>query len=139
MVVNVDEGGMGNRGEEVGVGDGGGAGGVAAGVGGEGGVGIGGVAGVGASGGGGGGGRGEEESADHGDARGEMEGEELAFVEELIGGADVGGGFAGREGDCEFEVGGGGGGVGGGRRESVGSVSVVVGSFFAVTHCFEIW
>ena len=34
-----------------------------------------------------------------------MKREELAFVEELIGGAEGGGGFARRYGDCELEVG----------------------------------
>lgn len=46
------------------------------------------------SGSGGGAGRGEEERADHGDALGEMEREELTLVEEFIGGAECGGGFA---------------------------------------------
>lgn len=56
----------------------------------------GGVAGGGGGGvgGGGGGGRGEEEGADHGEAGGEVEGEELTLVEELVGGAEGGGGFA---------------------------------------------
>ncbi|CAH9122226.1 unnamed protein product [Cuscuta epithymum] len=36
---------------------------------------------------GGGGGGGEEESAEHGAARSEVKGEELALVEELVGGA----------------------------------------------------
>lgn len=69
---------------------------------------VGAASGVAGGGGGGGGGGGEEEGADHGDARREVEREELAFVEELIGGAESGGGFAGRDGDGELEVGGGG-------------------------------
>lgn len=48
-----------------------------------------------------------------------MEGEELAFVEEVIGGGGGGGGFERGEGDGEFEVGGGGG-VGWGGWEGVG-------------------
>ena len=76
------------------VGDGAGAGGLA--VVGEGGGGGGAGGGVTCGGGGGGGGRRrEEEGADHGDARGEVEWEELPFVEELIGGAQNSGGFAG--------------------------------------------
>ncbi|KAL2530477.1 Uncharacterized protein Fot_23078 [Forsythia ovata] len=70
-------------------------------------------------GGGGGGGGSEEESADHGETRREVEGEELAFVEEFVGEAESGGGLAGGEGDGEFEVRGGGG-VGRGGREGVG-------------------
>lgn len=48
-------------------------------------------------GGGGGAGGGEEERADHGDALGEVEREELTLVEEFIGGAESGGGFARRD------------------------------------------
>lgn len=44
------------------------------------------------------------EGADHGEAGGEVEGEELAFVEELVGGAEGVGGFARRERDCELEI-----------------------------------
>jgi len=46
-------------------------------------------------GGGGGAGGGEEERADHGDALGEVEREELTLVEEIIGRAECIGGFAG--------------------------------------------
>lgn len=94
-------------------------------VGDEGGLGVrgaaGGVAGAaigggGVGGGGGGGGGGEEEGTDHGDAGGEVERQELAFVEELIGGTEGGGGFARRNGDGELEVGGRRGREGMGRR-----------------------
>ncbi|KAA8527578.1 hypothetical protein F0562_034707 [Nyssa sinensis] len=54
---------------------------------------------VGVAGGGGGVGRGGGAGGgkDHGDTRGEMERQELALVEELIGWAEIGGGFARRE------------------------------------------
>lgn len=85
--------------EEVGGGEGGGVGGGGA---------AGGVAGGGGGSvrGGGGGGGGEEEGADHGDPGREVEGEELALVEELVGGALLGGGAPGGwgEGDGELEV-----------------------------------
>lgn len=70
---------------------------------GEGRVGVvgaaGGVAGIdgGGVGGRGGAGGGKEEGSDHGNAGREVEREELAFVEELVGGAENGGGFAGRD------------------------------------------
>lgn len=64
--------------------------------------------------GGGGGGGCKKKRSNHGDAGGEVEGEQLAFVEELVGRAEVGGGLARGEGDGELEVG------GGGRREGVG-------------------
>lgn len=64
--------------------------------------------------GGGGGGGGCKKRSNHGDAGGEVEGEELAFVEQLVGRAEVGGGLARGEGDGEFEV------RGGRRREGVG-------------------
>lgn len=89
---------------------GGGSGGAAGGVAGGGGGGVG----------GGGGGRGEEEGADHGEAGGKVEGEELALVEEFVGGDETGGGFAGGKRDGEFELGGRGG-VGWGGREGLGS------------------
>lgn len=71
-------------------------------VGGEGGVGVvgataGGVTGGGGGGGGGGGaGGGEEERADHGDALGEVQREELALVEQLIRRAQCCGRFSRR-------------------------------------------
>ena len=78
------------------IGDGAGAGGLAVGGGGGGGGGgAGGGVTCGGGGGGGGGRRREEEGADHGDARGEVEWEELPFVEQLIGRAQNSGGFAG--------------------------------------------
>jgi hypothetical protein len=75
----------------------------------------------GVSGGGGGGGGGEEKGANHGDARGEVEREELTLVEELVGGAQLRGGRAlggrgERHGELEVRRGGG----GGGRREAGG-------------------
>ncbi|KAF7837267.1 putative membrane-associated kinase regulator 1 [Senna tora] len=77
-------------------------------VGDEGGVGVGGAAGgvswSGGGGGGGGAGGGEEEGSNHGDAGREVERQELALVEELIGGAEGGGGFARGNGDGELEV-----------------------------------
>ena len=54
--------------------------------------------------GGGGGAGGSEERADHGEAWGEVERQQLALVEQLVGRAESGGGFARGNGNGEFEV-----------------------------------
>lgn len=65
------------------------------------------MTGGGCGGGGGSGGGREKKCANHGNTRGKMKRKKLTFVKEVVGGAEIGGGgFPGRKGNGEFEIGG---------------------------------